>query len=770
MFEHPALRRALCISVVLLFGALLPFSTRAAAAQPTVEITSVPPYGGSLGVMRGIVRGVDASTHRVAVYIHVEGLGWWTKESFAKPTVPINSDGSFTANVTTGGLDHLATIFCASVVPAGHIPPRAAGSRRCPPDPQAVAMAFRERYGRLLTFAGRTWAVKDATMPVGPGRNVFSSHSSDVWVDSEGLHLTIHFRDGQWWSSEVILLNHLGYGTYVFKTRSPVATLDVNATLGMFTWDAYGDDESSGESHHRELDIEDSRWGVPSDPNTQVVVQPWDVSGNRHRFNLPVSSPGGLTRAFTWQPESVRFLTLSGDQSPDSFPPVSLIDDWTYTHDPNVGHYVPARGRERVRLNLWLNRLAPPSDGQPIEIVISSFSFLPSTPDLVVTSVSNPPLLAQLGTKFPVTDTTKNVGTSVAGPSTTHYYLSLDQKKNSGDKLLSGSRAVPPLAPGEESEGSVTVTVPASTRLPGPYWLLACTDDLRAVAEGNAGGPAESNNCRSSATQVTITAPDLVVRSLAEPPPLALLNAAIPLNVCVMNVATATAPAGVSSTRLYLSTDGVAKTKLLTGAITVPAAPAATLPPGVESCGSRTVTIPSTTRLGLYFLLACADSTKTIAEGNLLNDGSAEGNNCRKSAGRIDVKAPDLRVAAVSKPPAAARFGGVFAVTDTTVNDVTATGAAGPSTTRYYLSLDQIRNTGDVRLAGSRGVLSLLPGQSSTGTVNVTVPATGIASGTYFLLGCADDLKRVAESSLSLTVNAEANNCTSSASGVVVNP
>jgi hypothetical protein len=157
-------------------------------------------------------------------------------------------------------------------------------------------------------------------------------------------------------------------------------------------------------------------------------------------------------------------------------------------------------------------------------------------------------------------------------------------------------------------------------------------------------------------------------------------------------------------------------------------------------------------------------------EGNLLNDGSPERNNCRKSAAKIDIKAPDLRVAAVSNPPASARVGGVFPVTDTTVNDVTSTGAAAPSTTRYYLSLDQIRNAGDVHLARSRAVLSLLPGRSTTGTANVTVPLTGVASGMYFILACADDLKRVAEGSLSLTVNAEANNCTSSAAGVVINP
>lgn len=360
--------------VVILIVAWLS-TTPTATADPLVRIDALPTYGTN-GVMQGTVGGVDFAAHRVATFIQVEGSGWWTKPTDTQRTVPIGPGGSFVVDVTTGGLDNRATIFCAAVVDATIEPPLALGSGRVPADLNAVVMTCRERYGRTIAFAGHTWAVKEAPAPVGPGGNVFSDQPSDVWVDNAGLHLTLHFRDGRWWSTEVILLDRLSYGTYTFQTDGSVSHLDVNATLGMFTWDAYGDDESSGDSHHREIDFEDSRWGVASDPNTQAVVQPWGVPGNRHRFTLPDTS-STKTRAFIWKPESIRFLTLDGVQSPHNYPPASVIDDWLYLHDPASGHSVPKHGRERVRLNLWLNTSSAPADGQSVEVVISAFSFTP---------------------------------------------------------------------------------------------------------------------------------------------------------------------------------------------------------------------------------------------------------------------------------------------------------------------------------------------------------------------------------------------------------
>ncbi|MBI3994818.1 MAG: S8 family serine peptidase [Nitrospirae bacterium] len=119
-------------------------------------------------------------------------------------------------------------------------------------------------------------------------------------------------------------------------------------------------------------------------------------------------------------------------------------------------------------------------------------------PDLVETTVTNPPRRAKLGRSFSVTDTAQNQGTAASESSTIRYYLSLDTIKGETDKLLTGSRAIPGLAVGATSTGTATVTVPSTTAL-GTYYLLACTDDTLVVSESS-----ETNNCIASATTVRI--------------------------------------------------------------------------------------------------------------------------------------------------------------------------------------------------------------------------------------------------------------------------
>ncbi len=134
-----------------------------------------------------------------------------------------------------------------------------------------------------------------------------------------------------------------------------------------------------------------------------------------------------------------------------------------------------------------------------------------SGPDLIATAVSNPPTTITPGGTFSVTDTAKNIGTVTAAASTTRYYLSTTTAK-SGGHLLTGSRAVPSLAPSATSSGTVTVTVSAGTAA-GTYFLLACADDTLVVPEIN-----ESNNCIASATQVTVSGPDLIATAVSNPP------------------------------------------------------------------------------------------------------------------------------------------------------------------------------------------------------------------------------------------------------------
>ena len=101
--------------------------------------------------------------------------------------------------------------------------------------------------------------------------------------------------------------------------------------------------------------------------------------------------------------------------------------------------------------------------------------------DLVVAALGVP-ASAVAGATIVVTDTTKNQGAGVAGPSTTRFYLSANASLDSTDILLDGSRAVPSLAEGASSTGSTTVTIPAG--LPaGTYCVFAKADADAVVVE-----------------------------------------------------------------------------------------------------------------------------------------------------------------------------------------------------------------------------------------------------------------------------------------------
>lgn len=373
-----------------------------------------------------------------------------------------------------------------------------------------------------------------------------------------------------------------------------------------------------------------------------------------------------------------------------------------------------------------------------------TFTTAASNPDLIETSVSNPPAAAAPSGTFPVTDTAKNQGTLGAGASTTRYYLSIDTVKDGGDILLTGTRSVAALAAGATSTGTVnTVTVPSATAL-ATYYLLACADNLSTVTEAN-----ETNNCLASTTTVQVTRPDLIETAVTNPPTAAPPSGTFPVTDTAKNQGAVNAAA--STTRFYLSLDTVkdAGDKLLTGARSVVA-----LTAGATSSGTVTVTIPSNTTLATYYLLACSDNTTVVVETN-------ETNNCLASGTTVQVTRPDLIETAVSNPPASAIRGSGFSVTDTAQN-TGAVSTVASTTTRYYLSLDTTKGSGDKLLTGTRSVGTLAAGATSTGPVTVTIP-TSTTLATYFLLACSDDTAVVVETN-------ETNNCKASAGTVIVGP
>jgi hypothetical protein len=117
-------------------------------------------------------------------------------------------------------------------------------------------------------------------------------------------------------------------------------------------------------------------------------------------------------------------------------------------------------------------------------------------PDLVVSSLANPPTVVFQGDGFSVRDRTRNIGRATAHATVTRYYLS-----QSGRRTAVGKRSVAALKPSRSAAGSVTANVPASLET-GGYSLVACADATGTVNEAS-----DRNNCRTASTKVLVKKP-----------------------------------------------------------------------------------------------------------------------------------------------------------------------------------------------------------------------------------------------------------------------
>lgn len=360
-------------NIALPLIAILMNTACASAQRPVIEIDSVPRYG-SDGLLRGHVQNADPATHKVASYIYVGA--WWSKPTLSEPTVAVQPDGSFSAAISLEPTDVNATRVAAFLLPSTAVTPTAAGTPQLPAelDELAIASVIHDRNVYDIVFANRVWEIKRATnRRVGPGPNYFSPLERDVWVEDNGhLHLTISNQDGRWWCTEVVLQENLGYGTYAFYTRGRVDIHDPNIILGLFTWDTHGD--AGGPWPYREIDFEFTRWSDPDNPtNAQFVVQPWDQPGTLRRYRVDLTDEQqDLTCVWIWSPGRVDFATYYGHHPLDNLPQDQLEIAWTYD-----GQWVPDPGRENVRFNYWLNNGNAPMNGQPSEVTITDFVYLP---------------------------------------------------------------------------------------------------------------------------------------------------------------------------------------------------------------------------------------------------------------------------------------------------------------------------------------------------------------------------------------------------------
>ena len=358
-----------------------------------------------------------------------------------------------------------------------------------------------------------------------------------------------------------------------------------------------------------------------------------------------------------------------------------------------------------------------------------------SGPNLVVAaSVSDSGPAA--GTPFTLSAAVRNAGNKSSAATTLRFYRSTDATITTSDREV-GTDALAGLAASGSSSQSLDVSAPST---PGTYYYGACVDAVTGESD-------TTNNC-SSAVQITVPEPDLVlaVPTVSNSAPAA--GARFTLSATVRN--DGDEASAVTTLRFYQSTDttitpsdtevgtdvvaGLAPSGTSSQSATSSsqsARLAATAAPGTYyNQGELELAAPSTP--GTYYYGACVDS---------VTDESETTNNCSSSV-RVTVLsseqpvqgAPDLNPYATvvttgldGLPP-----GGSFTLSVGVRND--GDGSAAATTLRYYRSTDATITTSDTEV-GTDEVPVLAPSGTSSQSVSLTAPAT---AGTYYYGGCVD--------------------------------
>jgi hypothetical protein len=267
-------------------------------------------------------------------------------------------------------------------------------------------------------------------------------------------------------------------------------------------------------------------------------------------------------------------------------------------------------------------KLEVPEDDEDNNCRASESQVTVAKPDLHQLSTTAGVPFASPGAKITISDAVQNISDVTAPATTTRMYLSLDQVTNGGEVLLSGKRAIPEVPSGATNTGNATLIVPASVAH-GSYYIVTCADDLLKLNEST-----ETNNCAGSANPVLIGSADLVVTNVTDPPASAVRGTRFTVTDTTLNQGTI--PAGETSTRYYVSLDlnKSGDDVVLSGNRKVPA-----LADGDSHSGPRRVTVPLSTPIGTYYLIACSDDPNRVSESN-------DGNNCRAAATTIVINTP----------------------------------------------------------------------------------------------------------------------------------
>jgi hypothetical protein len=226
---------------------------------------------------------------------------------------------------------------------------------------------------KTITFSGYQWDVRVAGIG-GPGPNLWDD--ANVHVDDQGwLHLkltsvTNAAGNTEWHCAELSTQQRLGFGRYQFQVIGRIDKLDRNVVLGLFKYPT----PDVGQDGTNEIDIEFARWGRANANNADYVVFPAllpRAPGDNIEFMVALKGDY-TTHRFLWDSSQVTFQSLHGHRDDNS----QVFESWRYAPELEPARLIPQQPTP-VRINLWLFRGMPPSDGAEVELVISQFTFMP---------------------------------------------------------------------------------------------------------------------------------------------------------------------------------------------------------------------------------------------------------------------------------------------------------------------------------------------------------------------------------------------------------
>ena len=315
----------------------------------SVAFTRIPQADPSGSSRNDIIEGrATGASPDEKIVLYAKTGKWWLQPLTDHPLTNLRPNFTWT-NAT-----HLGTHYAALLVKEGYRPQSVLDSLPQTGDgilAVAAVPGAAQPPSPVIDFSGYQWRLRDAPSSRG-GRNVYSP--SNISVDEQhAMHLRISKTEKDWSCAEASMMRNLGYGTYEFVVRG-LEKLEPAAVFEMFTYDY-----ASGAQHNREMNIEISRWGDPTNKNAQYVLQPYYVAANVHRFNVPA---GSLRFSLRWEQDRSTFRTLRGS---------IVVSEYVFTTG------VPSPGIESIRLALYVYRQSMVQLQHPMEVVIEQFTYVP---------------------------------------------------------------------------------------------------------------------------------------------------------------------------------------------------------------------------------------------------------------------------------------------------------------------------------------------------------------------------------------------------------